>query len=65
MGMTIEEAMTHEFGQGMAAGIALTLKLLLGEADAAGTLAYPGAEDLPEDVERWARDALARLQEAT
>jgi hypothetical protein len=60
----VDEAMRHEYAQGVARGFKCALQLFLGEIPAGlppniGVCPQP----LPEDAERWARDALARGQE--
>jgi hypothetical protein len=57
------EARLEDYSAGMARGMEIALRLVLGEEPVEGTEPMPG--DLEPDQERWARDALARLTEGT
>lgn len=57
----IQDAKKRLYGEGLADGMEGTLRLLLGEPWSGGE---PCPGPVPENVERWARDALALLQMA-
>lgn len=59
--MTPKEALRYEYGQGVSHGFRTTLRLLLGE-DCDGSPGFPGP--LTPECEQWARDALARIEQA-
>lgn len=60
--MNAQEALRNEYGKGIADGIIMTLRMLLGETTSGG---IPYSKPLPPELERWVRDALARTEEQT
>lgn len=57
-----QAALRREYSEGLAHGVRMTLTLLLGETCDGG---QPYTGPLTPETERWARDALARVQEGT